>query len=392
MYHELVEFCQTSRQREIVESLVKLGSQRKTAAALDISRGTINDILAAVRRHAARQGHSPEHGMTKAVPDTHFVKGTSTLYDDAGNIKQQWVKSNIKLEQLTDSLKVVAKELAEDIRGKFKPKKLRPTKGIDADIVTAIKIGDGHLGLLAWSAENGSEDYDLKKATTDLQGGIEFLIDAAPKSERLLIVNVGDFFHANDRKSATPGSGNILDTDSRHGKVLRQGTRLLKHAIDAALKKFPQVEIINARGNHDPDSAVALNLILEAYFEKEPRVTVNRNDSKFLAWAFGKTLLVVNHGERKPIQQYEYITNRFREQIGNAEHVYVDNGHIHHKQCHEIGCATFEVWNALPPADAYHADHGYSAGRSITSVTYHRLYGEVGRNKCDIRRIRDIAG
>ena len=390
---QLRRYTKTARQDEIIDALIKTGSERKAAELLNCGKTTIHGGLHRVIRQAAIQGYSPEHGMRNPVPSTHFAKGISTLYDDAGNVKQQWVKSNINLEQLADKLREVAAELADSIRGKYKPRKFNSPKNADADIATAIKIGDQHFGMHSWGKETGFEDYGIERAANDLMPGFDYLIQSCPLSETLLIENVGDFFHANDRTGKTPRGGNNLDTDSSHPNVFRAGTQLLRQAIDLALRRFKKVDVINARGNHDPDAASCMNVVLEAYFEKEPRVNIIENDCKFIPWVFGETLLLVNHGEKKPQHQYEFITSRFREQIGKAKNVYVDNGHIHHKQTHEIGCCIFEVWNPLCPPDAWHADSAYGHGlgsRSISSVTYHKEYGEVGRNRIDIRRIRSM--
>ena len=53
----------------------------------------------ASKAQAARYGYSPEHDMTKTVPDGYFVKGVSTYYDSEGEPKGQWVKSSIDHER-----------------------------------------------------------------------------------------------------------------------------------------------------------------------------------------------------------------------------------------------------------------------------------------------------
>ena len=157
------------------------------------------------------------------------------------------------------------------------------------------------------------------------------------------------------------------------------------------LTKHQSVQVINARGNHDPDAAVSMEIALEAYFEKEPRVTVQRNDCKVQHFQWGNVCHFVYHGERNRQQQLAHLTNRYREQIGQSAFVYVDNGHVHHKQREELGPCLFEVWNPLTASDQYHADSLYGASRSITSVIYHKQFGEVSRNVCDLRIIRQEA-
>lgn len=384
---ELLQFCEP-QQRTVLEAMLREGSSTKAAAVLGRTPNSVKKIYERVKTKAAKRGWSPAHGMTKVVPPTHFVKGTSTLYDGDGKIALQWVKSEADRETMRKAMQVFADELASQVKGKFKKGPKAP-KHCNADIATHYKVGDQHLGLYAWGEETGDEDYDLERSTADIRGGLRYLIEASEPTAVGCLVNVGDFLHANDRKSQTPGSGNLLDTDTRHGKVARRAAHIMRDAIRCMLAKHQEVHVFNARGNHDPDSAVWLQIVLEAYFENEPRVKIARNDRKMLVWQFGDVVSFIYHGEKNRTHQLEYITDKFREEIGNAKFCYVDNGHVHHKDAKELGPLKFEVWNPLCATDIYHADSLYGASRSMTSVTYHKRFGEVGRNTCDIRMIRD---
>jgi transposase len=57
--------------RTVVEAAKLLGMHERT--------------LRGHKARMARQGWSPEHDMTKTVPDGFHLKGTSTLYDKDGN-------------------------------------------------------------------------------------------------------------------------------------------------------------------------------------------------------------------------------------------------------------------------------------------------------------------
>lgn len=376
-------------QKKILRAIIDAGSASAAARRLGKNASSVCNLVRRVKKRAAARGWSPEHDMTHATPETHFVKGTSTLYDADGTVALQWVKTQADLDRINEALAAFADELAEGVRGKWRPVKRRP-KSVETEIATHYKIGDQHLGLYAWGEETGDEDYDLERSTRDVVGGIGYLVDAARPTEIGVLVNVGDFLHANDRKSQTPGSGNALDTDTRHGKVARRAAHVLRDATRLMLRKHERVVVINARGNHDPDAAVGLQITLEAYFESDERVDVLRNDQKVLPWVFGQTCVLIYHGEKDRRRQMEYLAKRFRKEIGSCRKVYVDNGHIHHKQREEIGPLQFEVWHPLAASDQYHADSLYGADRSITSVVYHKKYGEVGRTVCDLQMIRDL--
>ena len=388
----MIRDCWTSQHRSKRKSFRNYYAQGvppKTAKNLGLStKSTVYSYLGRVRKAAAARGYSPDHDMTNATPETHYLKGTSTLYDEGGNVRLQWVKSNAIQDAIQDALKSFADELADSVRGKFKGPPKAP-KAEASDTCVHYKIGDAHLGLYAWANETGSDDHDLTKASEDLIDGLTQLVRAAPSCGLGVIVNVGDFLHSNDSKAQTPGSGNQLDMDGRFSKVFRRAAHVLRYAVHAALSKHENVIVLNARGNHDKDAAVALGVVLEAYFEKEPRVTVLNGERKILSLKFGDCLHLVYHGEKNRNHQYEYATKSFRKEIGEATHVYMDNGHTHHIQRQEIGAIVFEVWSPLVASDQYHADNLYGAGRAITSVTYDKRYGEIGRNVCSLQRVRD---
>ena len=387
---KLLEFA-TDRERVLLTAWQNERTQRAAAKVLGITQHSISDALRRVTSRAEVRGYSPQHQLTHAVPGTQILKGASTLYDEDGKVRLQWVKSSANLQAIKAALHGFANGLADDVRGGFGKVAQRRKNFADAELATHYKIGDQHLGLYAWGSETGGEEYDLAKSTADIVGGLSFLIDAAPATQTGVLVNVGDFLHANDRKGQTPGSGNSLDVDGRHGKVARRAAHILRDAVRLMLTKHQSVQVINARGNHDPDAAVSMEIALEAYFEKEPRVTVQRNDCKVQHFQWGNVCHFVYHGERNRQQQLAHLTNRYREQIGQSAFVYVDNGHVHHKQREELGPCLFEVWNPLTASDQYHADSLYGASRSITSVIYHKQFGEVSRNVCDLRIIRQEA-
>ena len=384
----ILEFT-TERQREILEAWINEGTQKRAAKSLGISQHTVSEAFGRAKKRAEVRGYSPEHDLTKPVPETQILKGSSTLYDDDGKIRLQWIKTSANLLAISESLTGFATGLADDIRGKFPPSTIRRKHFANDELATHYKIGDQHLGLYAWGDETSGEDYDLEKSSSDIIGGLRFLVDSAPPTRVGVLVNVGDFCHANDRKASTPGSGNSLDVDGRHGRTARRAAHILRDAVRLMLTKHEVATVVNARGNHDPDAAVSMEIALEAYFENEPRVVVLRNDAKIQVVEWGECLHFVYHGEKNRSHQLAFLTNRFREQIGRSSFIYVDNGHVHHKQREELGPCLFEVWNPLSASDAYHADSLYRASRSISSVTYHKRFGEVSRNVCDLRIIRE---
>lgn len=65
----LEPFCKSDRQREILAAVIEHGSHRAASRALGCNKEVVNESMRRIKKYAALQGHGPEHGMTKVVPD-----------------------------------------------------------------------------------------------------------------------------------------------------------------------------------------------------------------------------------------------------------------------------------------------------------------------------------
>ena len=72
----------TDRQSEVFDAVVAHGSNNKAAAALGVSRQTVDKCINRLKKVAATHGYSPDHGMTHSVPDGLKLRGTSQLWKD----------------------------------------------------------------------------------------------------------------------------------------------------------------------------------------------------------------------------------------------------------------------------------------------------------------------
>src|SRR5215469_13645026 len=111
---KLREFC-TVRQLEIFEALEDHGSERKAADALGIARGTIRAAMIALRKKAALKGYSPEHHMTRTVPDGMVLKGVSSYFNKDGALTGQWVKSSADADRQRAIYQAAADAMAEEL-------------------------------------------------------------------------------------------------------------------------------------------------------------------------------------------------------------------------------------------------------------------------------------
>ena len=116
---------------------------------------------AGLKRRAALQGYSPEHGMTKVAPHGFAVKGVSTYFDADGKQRGQWVKTREDRAVAEQIMRDFVRELTEDIRGKAKP--VPAPKLVESDLLVVYPMGDPHFGMYAWADETG-DDFDLEIA------------------------------------------------------------------------------------------------------------------------------------------------------------------------------------------------------------------------------------
>lgn len=324
------------------------------------------------------------HRCTPQVETTgEFVKGTSTLYDPDGNIKLQWVKTDNKFN--AESVKEWMETLAADL-----PKAVKtdaPAQCSD-DTLTVLPMGDPHLGMYSWSEETG-DDFDLEIATTDLCAAVDRLVKSTPASKQCLIVNLGDFFHADNSLGETMRSHHKLDTDTRWAKVLLAGLKAMKQCIVSALEHHEQVTVINAIGNHDDHSSMFLTIALANIYEGNERVKIVDSPTVMHYYRFGKNLIAVHHGHSIKAQDLPLVmaTDRPKD-WGETTHRMVYCGHVHHLSKKEYQGVTVETFRTLAGRDAWAASKGYKAGRDMNAIILHKQYGEVARHIVSVEMMR----
>jgi hypothetical protein len=377
----LSSFAVNDRERAVIE-LLDSKSYREIAAELSISKSTVGDIASRVKRRAAKQGYSPEHDMTRPCPSTHYVKGTSTLYNEQGEQVLQWVKTTADQDRLTEMAQEMAAAACESVTP-IKPSK-RKTPAIDADRLTVYPIGDAHVGLYAWN-EDAEEDWNCDIVEQVMLDSFGEVLAGSSDTEQCLLINLGDWFHTDTPENQTRRSGHALDVDTRWSRVVQVGVRLMRSLIDACLTKHEQVRVINEIGNHDDQSAVMLSAVLAAVYEREPRVEIDQSPDVFHWHEFGQNLIGVHHGHKcKPDQLYRVMAEDQREACGRCVHRYWYTGHIHHQRTVDVGGQQIESFRTIIPRDNYAHSNGYRGQRSICSITLDRERGECARKVVNI--------
>jgi hypothetical protein len=386
-WESYLPFCQSERQREIVQLRAQGMSAEKVSESIGIARRTILATCARVKANAAKQGYSPDHDMIHTVPDGFTVSGTSTLYKD-GALLMQWVKSkNDTVAMFEEALEHFKEGLIEDVQGKAEPIE-KPNNDKDPNLLASYLISDHHLGMVAWTPETGDDNYDISISTKLLFNAVDTLSQMSSHADIGVLINLGDMMHANNLKNQTGSQTHTLDVDGRMGKSIRAVGQMYKRLVTRMLEAHSEVWVINVRGNHDPDASLWLNEMVKMYYEHEPRVKVFDNYNKFLHFKWGYNLVALHHGDKINVQRlYEKITSSLAKEWGESKYRFAWTGHIHHKQAHEIGGLHHESWNVLPPTDSYHSEHLYGSSRSMTTVLLHKEFGEHSRFKVGIDQL-----
>jgi len=376
----------TDRQRQYLEATIECGSHTKAAKKLGVSRRAVDRGIKLVEAKAAAVGVAPHRDLTHQTAEGFEAKRISTAYKDGEPVLQWVIQEPLKRDMRT-KIEALLDGLVDDITGLKNPQK--PPKEVDSDYCAMYLIGDHHFGMLADSdTKLDDDDWDVKIATKVLGNAVDRLAKRVGNAHTGVLVNVGDFFHANSGDNKTT-AGTPVDVDTRIGKTFKLAGRLFQLLIDKMLETHQEVVVINVRGNHDSDMACHLSSCLELLYDKEPRVDVLKNYSKFLHWEWENNLFVYHHGDRvKHEQILQAVITNLDEEWSRCKHRYCHLGHVHHQMSKEIGTMLFEHFSSMTSTDQWHSDSGYGANRSMTAIVYHKQYGEDSRVKINVDAVK----
>lgn len=311
------------------------------------------------------------------VPDGFKLKGKSTLYDaQTGEPKIEWVKTTEDRERQQEIFAEAMASVAKNL-----PKiAIKPPPISDTSLMACYPVGDHHFGSHAWGEEAGV-DYDLKIAEKILIGATDYLVETTPACDEAAVVFMGDLFHYDGDAPITPANKNLLDADSRFGKMVQVGLRAVLYLVRAAAAKHSKVRVVVLPGNHDPYGSIFLMEALRNIFENETRIEVDTSPADFHYFRHGKCLVGMYHGHKVKMDKLPMIMAADRpEDWGETEYRYWWTGHIHHDSMKDfVGCRV-ESLRVLAGPDAWTAQMGYRQKREMKAIILHRDFGEVARH------------
>jgi len=383
----------TAAEIEAIDTVNRTGSGRAAAKLLGIGETSLRDRIARAKKRAAVKGYSPDHDMTRTVPDPFIVKGTSTQYNRHGQQTNQWVKTTIDQQKMLVLLKETVAEFSSEIgRLPASPSTFSGNTWSD-ELLNQYTFTDAHIGMLAWYEEGGA-NWDMKIAEQTILDCFELMLAMAPPAKRAVVAQIGDLLHSDGLVPVTPTSAHVLDQDGRYPKLVRAAIRVMRRMVERALEQHETVHLLIAEGNHDQSGSVWLREMFSVFYENEPRVTVETSPLPFYALRHGRTALFYHHGhKRKPADLPLVFAAQFPEFWANGTAFrYGHSGHLHHIEEKERAGIVITQHPTLAARDAHASRGAWFGSRRATALTYHSEFGEVGRNHVTPEMVRGQKG
>lgn len=368
----------TPRQVEYLDAVTaNKGNVAAAARSLGLAKQTLHNSLKNLEKRLVTLGESREYELYRPGGPGMFLSGFSDMRTNAEG-KPIWYKFQADKQAMAQAIQEFVETAAADL-----PRIDRiecQTKRHLKDKITVLPIGDPHIGLLCWSKEVGV-DWDLAIAQRVFRNVFTRLLSRLPNTQECILVNTGDFFHADNINSQTSRSGHVVDTDGRYGKWLDTGVIVVRMLIEACLRKYKKVTFVNVKGNHDDILGAALGTFTDHMYEKQTRLTVMRGESSFQYVRRGKVLLGFAHGHTCKLSSLPgKMADDAAELWGQTTYRHWITGHVHHNSWTQFkehpGC-TVETVGIIPPKDAYAYGGAYGANRTTQGLIFDIAAGSL---------------
>lgn len=304
---------------------------------------------------------------------------TSTLYDSEGNVKLKWVKkpNTTEIDNVIQSIKELITDMPKSNVPQYKPRK-HPTNSS----TTVYVLNDIHFGMYANKEQTQDRNWDLETAEKTVIDAFSNLVDRNEESNECVIAELGDLLDINDFTNATPKHKNILDVSSTYPFILKTAYKTIIQCIYKALEKHNKVYFINVAGNHDVTASLAVQYIIKEHFSNNKRVIVNDTPRPIKYHHFGKNIFQFAHGDSLDMRKCDTVLAfDCKDYFSNSLHRYSFFGHNHQDKVIDLALCRAESFRNIAPSNAWAAGKGFrNPFGKLTSITFHRDYGEISRN------------
>lgn len=157
-------FVETPRQSEYLDAIIESGdgfASDKAAEIAGITRRPIQRAFQRMKERSALKGVSNDSVLSDPIAEGFSVSGMSTLYDEAGDVKIQWIKQNLDQKNKINDLIEALTDTFSEFKAKSEPVTLKTTT-FDSDLLTVYPMGDPHIGLYNELSRLENELEDLE--------------------------------------------------------------------------------------------------------------------------------------------------------------------------------------------------------------------------------------
>lgn len=312
-----------------------------------------------------------------------YVDSVSSQYGIEGKVNHGWIKG----EEFSFHFKNDVPETPEIIKmwsesmDKWVPTAVVFNREVfDKPRMAFINTTDIHIDKLAWRSVTGEEVNHwntanrFKQATADLLAGARH-----HQVEQIWMVLGSDMFNSEGRSKATAAGTPQMASLPPHDAFILMFQLWIECILAAA--EIANVKLIFAPGNHDPFTGWSLGFALETYFKDYIEKGLVEFDLDFKnrkAFQFGNCLVGVHHGDKlSPQRQLNLLTKEYRSLVGQCEHVWIFNGHIHQTRLHPFENGHVRYCAAISGTDEWHYENGFVSRAAMEMFIFDKERGKV---------------
>ena len=388
----LIDYAKTERHREAIQVWEECGCNAARAAGiLGISQSTMRDYVSITKNTAAAAGYSQNFDARRLVPEGEIVIGRS-IYTTTDDSEKIWLKTKRTAAEAekAEAFNAFIEQLCKGVipaKKKAKGKKVRKD-----ELMPSVIIGDAHIGALAFKKETGDRDFNVGKATREVDEAIFTLVEQMPEARNGLLISLGDLAHSDRASPFATTKGTLVDMSCSYEDQLRACAQVLMNGVEQMLTKVDNVTLVVARGNHDDHTSLAVQVILETYFSKQPRVNVLKSSQHVHYVRWNKWLLGIHHGDKiKAAKLAQVMPRDMPKDWGETTHRQFLVGHFHHASVQEFEGVTVSKHGCLAPPDRWHSSMGYNSAHTMDLIVYKAEGGKLMTCTYEIPREYDQA-
>lgn len=382
----------TPRQQEIYDAYRDCNfSEKKTCKYLAKKKAISTTCL---RKHlllCAKKGWSVDADTFCEQAPVGFELTKSTIQvNSEGQVVQRWDRVSPALSDIDDFLEHL------DARTPVLASPILGPEKFSENLMLEWKLMDHHMGMYSWAAETGAS-YGIEMAQFLIEQAARAVFGSHGHVARTVIVLGGDTFHSDNRDGKTEKSGHSLSVEGRYEESLDAAYAAMTTAIDIALQKSDQVDVIILSGNHDWHTAKGFSRTLAAHYRSCDRchVDISPGQHKFVRW--GNNYYMYTHGDTAPANRLAtYMLNHIIDNdITGIRRKLVRKAHLHKRGrvvppgLIEENGVIIETYPTMAAPEAYSVEAAYCQCRATVAEVYHKEYGMRSRMELGVNELME---